>query len=411
MPNAVPPPWERDGVSFCARGWDDHADDVWGIDEMRDVSVRTAIADFYLLDALRWDALLPRTKATTRLTLTQRMARGDRWRDCCDTQEAGPHKQWCKERPQPSAPMSDDKAAMLLTMAQDMDDATTERSLPLIMARAWTLRADIVEEVARLFRHYLHWAISGELRYERGGRLVKSFDGGFSAKNAMRAGWFKLVQHIGGAKAAEYARDLFLDGSWGPGYGGTAWANVAECLLKYETGEWEAWLFVDRVFTTQHNTGSCLNKSSGKNGLMAWEDNANNLKPYLDAHHNSDWAELGRVASPMTSDLFERYWDLADAERVRGGLPSEPNPMNYSVLSPEPTATTAPAWADEWNDDCECDMCKENAKAAAKPKAKKPVAKAKPITKPKPAKLSEMLADLCSQIDVPDVWDETGEGC
>lgn len=360
-------PWERDGIRFCAHGHED-GDVVWGIDSTRTVSLRQAMSDFYVLDALRWDMLAPRTPRKAKLTVTQRLVRADRWRDCCDTREGdrkhGPGCDGGQPTPGAVTPMSTDRAKTLIDLASGMDD---RESVLLVTARAWTRREALVDEIAYQFRNYLHWAVSGELRYERSGCMNRSFPTGSGAKSEMRAGWFRFVQHVGAAKAAKYAKDLFENGSWQTSFGGKAWAGIADILWRFESGEWDAWLFVDRVFNAQHNTGTCLNKSSGIDDKVAWSDDPNyGFKAFLDAHHESDWSKLLTETSSDVTTLWEDYFRLANVERTAQGM--EP------VEAPEAKHTSDSGYYDAngyWVNECKCAKCKaeheEQAMVAAAP--------------------------------------------
>lgn len=330
-------PWERDGIAFCSRGHGDEADSRWHVELMKQVSIAQAIGDFYVLDAIRWDVLLPRTPRKASVSNAVKFHLADKWRSCCDSREGDKkHAPGCDKPYVPPAggkpPMSTERAKVLVEMSDAMGDSY-ERA-DLWSARAWLMREDFVAQLAILFRNYLHWAISGELRYEGSKRLRRSFDerphGGSLSKNGMRAGWFDLVETVGPAKAAIYAKELFEKGQWQTNFGGKAWAGVADLLVNYETGKWDDWLFVDRVFTTQHNTGTCLNKSSGHDGLSAWREHPEVLV-YLNAHHEGDWRTLCDVASGETVRFFKRYWDCADRERIAEGMEPSISPLEDSV--------------------------------------------------------------------------------
>lgn len=53
---------------------------------------------------------------------------------------------------------------------------------------------------------------------------------------------------------------LFLHGTYMKGYGGVAWANVAEVLRRFVHGEYSAEMMLDTAFTLCHNNGPIFNK-------------------------------------------------------------------------------------------------------------------------------------------------------
>lgn len=53
---------------------------------------------------------------------------------------------------------------------------------------------------------------------------------------------------------------MFRNGSWGGGYGGSAWADVTKCLRDYVYGTLTAEMMVDTVWTLCHNNGPIFNK-------------------------------------------------------------------------------------------------------------------------------------------------------
>ena len=489
-------PWERDGIKFCAYGWND-AKSKWGMDtnEFKGFDLIEAVADYYLLDALRWDMANARPHIANKPSIFVQLHQADKWRDCCDTRMGDmKHGPGCTAKQQkPKASMSDEQAVAVLEMIATLKEIPA--SMRVVQARAWIKHAAIAEKAADVLRRYAHYAIAGELSHY--GKSGQSFQ--IDNYGHMRAGWWRFVQHVGGAKAAAYAKEIFEYEGWSNAYGGKAWASIADVLYRYESGEWDAWLFVDRIITLQHNTGSALNKVSWKQNIATGQQVAIMNEPdhILDAHANAVWPVLLKAASAPVRSLFKDYWILANNDWAKRGESGKPMPTaedahkcgssycNAWLVDSDyckSHTTEAPVAVieycvecgkvlnhkeithDQYHGKCEvcaktnncsvcdkaivpskdmCDNCKQSGKKpkvvkskakkqnftnawsdyyavsnndddvkvigytivqpdADAPKAKKK--KQKPVIKAQTSgKLSDMLAQLCDQIDVPDV--------
>ena len=53
----------------------------------------------------------------------------------------------------------------------------------------------------------------------------------------------------------------FYHSKWTSGYGGKAWGTVADCLVRFVTGEYSAEMMLDTVWTLAHNNGPIFNKA------------------------------------------------------------------------------------------------------------------------------------------------------
>lgn len=329
-------PWGRDGLHFCAHGWHgNYGDDFWNADDFKVTDVVEAVADYYLLDAIVSGVVNvpPVVKSEDALTGTDtiKFFNGHKWRDCCDTQELDVSGATAQH-----APGCDPKKRKLNLFTfnpgiSKWEDWHTDKVLDMVKHRvnvpvtfattrayAHARHTAMVERTADVFRRYLHYAIAGELshRYDIVGY---SFKGDYPTA---RAAWFGLVMTIGGAQAAKYAAEIFRSSGWGSMYGGEPWANIADTLYYYETGEYPAWLFVDRCFTLQHNTSSVFNKAQFPVNKSGWD--ALHMTPVLNAHAESDWNTLGVCASDETLGLFKDMWDLNNDVIVKqGGEPVE----------------------------------------------------------------------------------------
>lgn len=312
-------PWERDGIKFCAFGHKD-GESKWGMStkNLIDVNMVNDVADFYLLDAIRWDVANPRPVVKKTLSAAIKFHLADKWRDCCDTRYGDKkHAPGCKGE-QPKATMDDDQARDVLRMIAEYEQIPA--TMKTVQARAWIKHAALTVKAADYLRRYAHFAIAGELSHF--GMTAKSFN--VSNYSHIRGGWFRFVQHVGGAKAAKYAKEIFDYTGWSSSYGGKAWAAIADVLYHFESGQWEPWLFVDRMITLQHNTGSALNKANWQSdNRTGWHPASMNEKGgLLDAHATSDWKMLNLGASSGVRDLFKDYWTLANNDAANRGLPT-----------------------------------------------------------------------------------------
>lgn len=312
-----PMPWENDGITLCARCSGNGADKLWGTDDFKAIDVVQAVADYYLLDAIvaKVPNMPPPVESAfgkTDSKPTMWFHKAHKWRKCCDTTEDQQHARTCDPVKRPINLFTfdpvmwdlDTSRRVLLAIGKSKSIPTT---MATVRARAHVRHGVVVERLTDAFRRYLHYAIAGELSHMDAMR--EHFHCSY---HGMRTAWFKVVMTIGGAKAAKYAKTLFEDGDWNSSYGGAKWAQIADVLYQYESGKFPAWLFVDRVFTLQHNTGSALNKCVwDTNDQTSWTiEHMSMQNGVLDAHANSDWSTLGFCASPDVKQLFEAMWTL-----------------------------------------------------------------------------------------------------
>ena len=354
----TPTLWEKDGKPFCAHGWGS-ANIVWAIDDTNNVDLAQAVADYYLLDAIKADMLVPRPfEPKAHHSFEVRLHHDTKWRECCDTTEDAKHKQWCKPgNRKPSTtqaatyePPFDEAYVRTVMKAMEMFK-DIPATMPVIRTRAFLRHARHTAIMAQVFRNYAHYAIAGELTHYNSNALKGSFG---TTHDKLRAGWFKLVQHFGGAAAAKYAERMFEDSSnWNTSYGGAPWAQIARTLWEFESGHWDAWLFVDRMFSLQHNTGSALNKVSWKQpvGHGYYVGNLQASDGPLDCHANSKFDRLGAFASEDVRKLATDYWVLANNEQTARGIEVTPMP-EFTLDEAKPSSYYEPE-----NNGCQCDLC------------------------------------------------------
>ena len=73
----------------------------------------------------------------------------------------------------------------------------------------------------------------------------------------------KLLSNPPNASIGTYVKSLqwvFYNSKWSGGYGGPAWGAVADCLVRFVTGEFTAEMMLDTNWTLTHNNGPIFNK-------------------------------------------------------------------------------------------------------------------------------------------------------
>lgn len=86
---------------------------------------------------------------------------------------------------------------------------------------------------------------------------------------------------------------------WNGGFGGKAWAGIAELLLRFLRGKISAKLFVDRIWSIQHNGGTVFDKCNRMLGLGV-------LKDVLDAQRAGS---IDTLALASGSTVLKIYTD------------------------------------------------------------------------------------------------------
>lgn len=176
----------------------------------------------------------------------------------------------------------------------------------------------LVEYLAPNFLAYSIAAVGGELRYHKAcgkGVLTSSRDTAWDR-------FVDIVQEKGPETLFE-ADKLFREFGGGA-YGGKKWGDAAKIVGQYLKGSMPDWLFVDRVFTLQHNGGCFLNKVNWKKKGQH-RIGLSKMQYILDAHaaDDTDWDLLLAVASPEVAQMF-RMTDRAIgrlSKRFGGLLP------------------------------------------------------------------------------------------
>lgn len=209
----------------------------------------------------------------------------------------------------------------------------------LLRAEGQSLLSDLTARLDNTFRGYLDMIVGGELRHHRAA-------GSSTLRGSRTEAWneWHAIRSAGGTQALRDAADLFRDFDTS-GYGGEAWAHIAETLLKRETGYFSPAVFVEQVWHLQHNGGSLFDKLewqvTNRMGWTYYELNA----WVLPAHgsRTNPWTVLLAVASDEVRDLFCEVWRHHNTLRRAWGLrtvamPSTRVPMArdyYGTMRPD----------------------------------------------------------------------------
>lgn len=170
----------------------------------------------------------------------------------------------------------------------------------------------LVEKLDPILVNYTHLACAGEVRHHRA--FSDRRNTLHSNRETAWVDWRTIYETVG-VEAIMDMHSLFLEFS-GDAYGGPKWAMACKVLYQRLTGKLgpnekiNKKIFVDRVWTLEHNGGCLLNKISWavKNGRH-WS--LSQIKTVLDAHANDDWMSLYRTSAPSVQALFRKYVILA----------------------------------------------------------------------------------------------------
>jgi hypothetical protein len=200
----------------------------------------------------------------------------------------------------------------------DVADKDPRTALTKLSKKADSLYHDLVEDLDGAFREYVHLACGGELRHHSamGSSLGKSYRRGAWVR------WYYIYKDNGPDALLKMA-ELFEEFGGGS-YGGPPWAAAARILYQREVGELgpdeftNKQLFVDRVFTLEHNGGCFLNKLNWinlrKERSSPYCYHFGDMKEYvLNAHasHPVNIDMLYGHASEEIQALVREYLELA----------------------------------------------------------------------------------------------------
>jgi pyruvate,orthophosphate dikinase len=207
------------------------------------------------------------------------------------SKEANLFLKWLKERQQREAAV--DFAAVECKMSANkmLTDCYLLEALAMkavgsrYEARVAALHRETYARVAGAFAAYLLLAVTGEMRHcwrkTKFGRWGEGNEGvrelermlsidSFNQFPGDTSGRMRIHAHVAMIASAFSRQQLvdfvslvaaaFRDGGWDSGYGGAAWATIAETLCQFLSGEISHTLFVDRVFDLRHNGNVLFNK-------------------------------------------------------------------------------------------------------------------------------------------------------
>jgi len=174
----------------------------------------------------------------------------------------------------------------------------------VLMERASAYQDSMVARIAPAFAEYLDMIIGGELRHHRafGGRYLP--EGREHNRHEAWGVWAFLRDKLG-LSPLEEAVDMFYDmGNEEASYGGEGWASAAATLLLYYQGKISDKLFVDRVFSLEHNNGCILNK-------ITWEQGGSPdlMGTVLEAHATDDFHHLMAYSSGLVNTFSTNYME------------------------------------------------------------------------------------------------------
>lgn len=186
---------------------------------------------------------------------------------------------------------------------------------------------DLVDSWYEPILEYMMMAIGGELRHHRVVGNTTPLSGG---RRVCWAIYRRIVNHLGVNEAMSQAYDVFMDFK-SDGYGGALWAEGARVVSQANQGVLgpnefiNRKMFLDRVWTLEHNGGCFLNKIEWNNA-HGWHL----MKVVLNAHGSHPFPRFGTLfeyASPRIADIGKLY--VAAVNVVREQENSEPIPTDF----------------------------------------------------------------------------------
>lgn len=245
------------------------------------VDVLQAIADFYLLEALISGAMyeIPKNKVPTKQEDEAFFAAM-------------------------GITSEKEKAEWLETRNKNMGTKIN----PLVV-EANNRMHDLVEKLDTVFSTYALMAIGGELRHHGSVNFIGDRSMCWSA--------FREIYEETGPILLEHAVELFLEFKEGSSFGGKPWANCAQVLHDRLTGTLgpdgpdghiNKKLFLDRLWTLEHNGGAFINKVSWVvNNSFGYDLSQKNI--VLDAHASDPpkYSILIAFATKPVKELVEKF--------------------------------------------------------------------------------------------------------
>lgn len=292
-------PWVRRGQHVNARRSEDWKE-VWPeIDTEIDPVI--AACDFYLLEALTTNAIFD-FKPTVINDLSD--AEQEELLDLLGIKTLKARKDFLKER--------------LDTLAR-LRKTDPLRRISELTNEASRVLDRLIYRLDESFTAYTHIAVAGEIRHHICIGAQGILDG---ERGRAWSGWRDIYEKVGNQALLDL-EELFHEFE-DDAYGGPKWAGAAKILYQRLEGLLgpsditNKKIFVDRIFSMQHNGGQLLNKVDWKvhNVKKAGVDYLSNV---LDRHASEppDILFLYRLASPQVQSLTKRIFESAGAISMR----------------------------------------------------------------------------------------------
>lgn len=202
--------------------------------------------------------------------------------------------------------------------SQGIDDSLTKME-----TQAQQMLNELIERLDLPFREYVALACGGEVRHHPS--MVEHYP---NTRRIAWCGWPEIVE-VYGIEAYTTMAGLFRDFAKNTSYGGELWAAAAELLRDRLLGKLgpseqiNKQMFIDRVFTLQHNGGCFLNKLSWGNKRFARRDPFDyeiSMMPStvlaFQASNPPNIQMMFGYASPPVQELLKGYMDLALNRRL-----------------------------------------------------------------------------------------------
>lgn len=197
-----------------------------------------------------------------------------------------------------------------------------------MMKKAEKLQDLLVARWTTIFWSYGALAFASEATYVREMAYKFHDRNGYFSRNTMLGGLAAIERQYGPECWATEMYDLFSDQvvQWAGAYGGDAWRSCVRPYKLLAANEITPKLFVDRVFSAQHNTSTFLNKVMWYKNDPTYDPTdtvyVGDIKWTLNAHANSNYNHLLDECSKPVKALWSKYWDHINYERtVMRGLP------------------------------------------------------------------------------------------
>lgn len=206
----------------------------------------------------------------------------------------------------------------------EYEKSRPESALTKLTGQAEVLYTKLVSEMSEILKNYTHAACGGELRHHK---AITSLS---AVRKLAWCKWYFIYEKHG-VEAISKMKELFLEFGGGA-FGGEAWANAANVLYMYETGQLSPdpltnkAIFIDRVFNLEHNTGCFLNK-------LSWV----NLRKDRDKQYNQTYRVMAdtvlkaHASNPI--DLNMLYGHASDdIQKLCDGYMAKLADLGYPIL-------------------------------------------------------------------------------